>query len=156
MHARPLLVVPAAAALTLLSGCIISVNDSCDHCTTGDGDAYAAPAPGNYTGAIRAAQTITYSSDRCSTLSAIAARPDIDEPSQLTLIRSLCGSWGYSGDKTRVLETLIANPALTQQSSMMIANNLGHIAAYSSDRKKIADMLASRPMPPAPPAPLDR
>ena len=132
----------AAVLLTLTPGCIISVNHTEEGCYP---DQYG--TVGNYAGAIRAAGTISISSDRCATLSTIAAKPDIDEPSQMMLINSLRGSWGISSDKAAVLESLVKNPALTSRAALHIANHLEQIVSMSSDRKAIADLLASRPMP---------
>lgn len=142
MLARALITVSAAALLAVTPGCIISVNHTEDGCYP---DQYG--AVGNYAGAIRAAGTISISSDRCATLSTIAAKPDIDEPSQMMLINSLRGSWGISSDKAAVLETLVKNPALTSRAALHIANHLEQIVSISSDRKTIADLLANRPMP---------
>ncbi|MFT3685610.1 MAG: hypothetical protein QM783_11890 [Phycisphaerales bacterium] len=143
------LVVP----LTLAGGCIV-VAEHCDHCDVPEVDSNCTPPapgqPGNYAGAIRAACTLHYSSEKSSTLSTIAAKPDIDEPSQFMLINALRGSWGYSSDKTHVLETLVSNPALTPRASLHVANNLAGIVPYSSDRKKIADLLVNKPLPPVP------
>jgi hypothetical protein len=152
---RTLALLVLAAPLTLAGGCII-VADHCDRCDVPEGDVGYSPTvtgqPGNYAGAIRAANTIHYSGERASTLGTIAAKPDLDEPSQLMLIDSLRGSWGYSSDKTKVLETLVGNAVLTPRASLHVANNLSGIVPYSSDRKKIADLLANKPLPPVPSA----
>lgn len=148
MLARAILAALATIALTVTPGCIISVNHTEDGCYP---DYYG--SVGNYAGAIRAAGTISISSDRCATLSTIAAKPDIDEPSQMMLVNSLRGSWGVSSDKAAVLETLVKNPALTSRAALHIASHLEQIVSISSDRKTIADLLANRPMPaPAPAA----
>lgn len=151
MSARTLLTLSAALLLSAASGCVIHVGDTERY---DDDFCYpeSAGQPGNYAGAIRAASTISHSSERADTLNTIAAKPDLDETSQLMLINSLRGSWGHSSDKTKVAETLVNNPALTPRASLHIANNLERIASFSSDRKKIADLLAVRPMPAAAPA----
>ena len=154
MSARTLLALSASLVIAASSGCVIHVGDTerydDDWCYRESG----APGQiGNYAGAIRAANTLSFSNERAATLNTIAAKPDIDEPSQLTLINSLRGSWGYSSDKAMVTETLVTNPALTPRASLYIANHLERIVSFSSDRKKIADLLAARPMPVAPPAP---
>lgn len=155
MSARTFLSLSAALLLTAASGCVVHVGDSA-HCDDGCCYPETGGGPGaqvgNYAGAIRAANTLSYSSDRSSTLNTIAAKPDLDEPSQMMLVNSLRGSWGYSSDKAKVAETLVTNPALTPRTSLHIANHLERIVAYSSDRKKIADLLAARPLPTAAPA----
>jgi len=140
-----LLLALSAASLISLSGCIVHIDES-DDCPP---HAYFA-APGNYAGAIRAAGTIAHSGDRTSTLGTVAAKHDIDEPSQLMLVSSLRGSWGHSGDKANVLQALVSNPALTPRAALQVAHNLDRIVAHSSDRKRIADLLANRPFPQAP------
>jgi hypothetical protein len=142
MLTRALLTATAVALLIFAPGCVISVNHTNEGCCPDQQGVV-----GNYAGAIRAAGTISISSDRCATLNTIAAKLDIDEPSQIMLINSLRGSWGISSDKAAVLETLVKNPALTSRAALHIANHLEQIVSLSSDRKTIADLLASRPMP---------
>ncbi|MDP1662230.1 MAG: hypothetical protein Q8L55_09975 [Phycisphaerales bacterium] len=142
MNFRPLLAAAIFPLLAISAGCIVHVNRHDNpHCHE-----FAGPV-GNYAGAVRAAGTISFSGDRCSTLSTIAARADIDEASQLMLVDSLRGSWGFSGDKAAVLSTLVSNPACTPRSALHIANHLEKIVNFSEDRKRIADQLASRPTP---------
>ncbi len=145
MNFRPLIAAPIIPLLAISAGCIVHVdNHDAPPC-------YELSGPvGNYAGAVRAAGTISFSGDRCATLSTIAARPDIDEPSQLMLVDSLRGSWGFSGDKAGVLSTLVSNPACTPRTALHIANHLEKIVSFSEDRKRIADQLASRPTPPPP------
>lgn len=144
MPFRPLLAATATLLLTISSGCIVHV-DNRDASHAHD---YSGPV-GNYAGAIRAAGTISFSGERCATLSTVAAKPDIDEPSQMMLVDSLRGSWGFSGDKAGVLSTLVSNPACTPRSALHVASHLEKIVSFSGDRKRIADQLASRPIPSA-------
>jgi hypothetical protein len=140
MIPRAALTLSAAALLTCLSACVVNIDHTDDSCP-----AEQCATAGNYAGAIRAASTVSYSSDRSAVLNTVAAKPDIDEPSQIMLVNSLRGSWGYSSDKAGVLRTLVNNPALTSNASLHIANHLGQIVSYSSDRAAIAQLLASKP-----------
>lgn len=146
MHARALALL-ALVSLTILPACVICVDHDHDHCDEPEEWSSPTPEVGNYSGAIRAARTISFSAERTSTLNTIATKPDLDEPSQLMLINSLRGSWGFSSDKAHVLETLASNPALTPRASLAIADHLAQIVSFSSDRKRIADLLANRPVP---------
>ena len=127
--------VAALALGTLLAtpGCIvISRKDS----------RTVALAEGRYTGAIRAAQSVSFSGDRTETYRTIAAKPDLEECDQQRLVYVLADDSGFSEDKTNVTLTLIKNPATTPGTKALIGKQVEDLAAFSDDRRKIAQALA--------------
>lgn len=128
-------------AAATMGGCIV-VHDSCRDLEPIDLGTYQ---PGPYEGAIRAASSVGFSDQRNDTLATIAAKPDLTEMDQLSILRVLSSKRGFSHDTTRVLETLCRNPATTPRTKAAIGSNLGKMVGFSDDRKRIADLLAQSP-----------
>jgi len=97
---------------------------------------------GKYTGAIRAAQAISFSQERSDALKMVAAKPDLEEVDQHRIVYLLRRDTGYSTAKTDVALALIENPGCTTATRSMIGSYTKDIASFSSDRSRLAAALA--------------
>ena len=129
------LVLPLLATGLALPGCIY-VNK------TNEAPVIALPE-GRYTGAIRAAQAVSFSEDRAQAFMAIAGKPDLEECDQHRLIYALRRDDGFSRQKTDVVIALIENPSITNSTRSMIGSSVEDLASFSSDRARIAQALAN-------------
>lgn len=137
MHTRALrtvLALPLLASGLALPGCIY-VNES------REAPVVALPE-GRYTGAIRAAQAVSFSDDRAQAFMAIAAKPDLEECDQHRLVYALRRDDGFSKHKTDVVLALVGNPSITNSTRSMIGSSIEDLASFSSDRARIAQALA--------------
>jgi hypothetical protein len=97
---------------------------------------------GRYTGALRAARTVSYSSDRAAAYKAVACKADIEECDQQRLVYILSDDDDtFSSDKVDVVLTLLNNPAATPRTRSLVGAHAEELAEYSSDRAKIAEAL---------------
>lgn len=106
---------------------------------------------GAYSGAIRAARSITFSSERLGVLQAIAGKPDLEECDQLLLVRTVAVDDGFSSNKVEVVKALLNNPACTNRTRAVVGDSITKLADFSSHRREIAELLANPPARPAPP-----
>lgn len=126
MKPTPLLLV----LLCVASGCVSARLDQ-------------VPKPeGHYAPAIRAAGSISISSERTAALSNIAAKNDISEAEQLYLLDVVRVTDGFSGDRKDVLLALLENRATTDRTKKRLAEILPSLGLFSGDAKVVVDALA--------------
>jgi hypothetical protein len=141
----------AASACVTLPGCIIVAD-------VRESDYMSAPVGSTQTAnwaSIRAARSITHSSDRREALLTIAQRSDLTQSEQLALVDVATNGRLYSSDATQVLKAIVNNSTTTIDTRNAIASNLRRADLHSSDRKAVTDVLiATTPAtPPAAPTP---
>ncbi|HYE60616.1 MAG TPA: hypothetical protein VD997_01350 [Phycisphaerales bacterium] len=128
------IVLAVVASAALLPGCIIVSRH--------EEPATVVLPEGKYTGAIRAAQAISFSDERTAALTTIARKDDLEEIDQHRIVYLLRRDGGYSTDKTNVAIALVENPNCTAATKNMIGSYAKDIASFSSDRTRLAAALS--------------
>lgn len=136
-------VLGAAVVASALGGCVI-VDESCDHPPT--------PPVGDCPN-VRAARSISFSSDRAEALKRIASMPGLAEPEQYCVIDASTDRSLFSSDATEVLVAIASNPALTPGARTHLSDRLPRAGLFSSDSKKVVDAMLNNPGAGGPPAP---
>lgn len=136
-------VLAAATVASAVGGCVI-VDESCDH--------PPAPPVGDCPN-VRAAMTISFSSDRAAALKRIASMPGLAEPEQFCVIDAATDRSLFSSDATEVLVAIASNPALTPGARTHLSERLPRAGLFSSDSKKVVDAMLSNPGTGGPPPP---
>ena len=100
------------------------------------------PVPeGDLAPAISTTSNIAFSSDRNSSLAALAANPKLNPEEQLYLLAIVKRLGGFSSGKADVLVALAKNPAVTPQARREISELVPKLSLFSSDVARVATAL---------------